>query len=396
VEDGNITRSIQRQLDELNTYGRSFSYVLNKTNLRADEEVEQVSALIEDQIEQDVTCIGRDGHGQMTNILSALKPEQIFKDIFIGRLQDMTQSLLSQIGVALAALNKDQDENERARMEVDNGIRRLQEKRDNIISQLRNQKLGRIVERCLNELESALESAREELVSAGLAGNQNGFSRIVSDIIRATLVRVVNEEMSTLSHSVVSELSGAISDMGESLGEFAQDENWLEQMTGRISRGLEKTGDMLGSLNNWAESAAKGDKNRMAFQSLATVLAVTTSVINPLIELAMIFLPGILAFFQKNRKRDEFTQKLMNEIIPAIKRKMRDELTVQLSQRIEEMINNINANFEQELGENKRIMEQTGTTDKGKDIEQRKTHLLAVKDKLQQLASNTLYQEQLA
>jgi len=396
VEDGNITRSMQRQLDELNTYARSFSYVLNKTNLRADEEVEQVAALIEEQIEQDITRIGRDGHGQMTNILSALEPEQIFKDIFIGRLQDMTQSLLSQIGVALAALNRDQTENERAQMELDQGIHRLLEKRDAIISQLHNQKLGRIVERCLNELESALESAREELVSAGLAGNQNGFSRIASDIIRATLVRVVNEEMSTLSHSVVSDLSGAISDMGDSFGEFAQDENWLEEMTGRISRGLEKTGDMLGSLTDWAESAAKRNKNRMVFQGLATVLAVTTSVVAPLIELAIIFLPSILAFFQKNRKRDEFTQKLMNEIIPAIKRKMRDELTVQLSQRMEEMINNINANFEQELGEKKRIMEQMGTTDKGEDIERRKTHLLAVKDKLQQLASNTLYQEQLA
>jgi len=396
VEEGNITRSMLRQLDELNTYGRSFSYIINKTNLRADEEVEQVAALIEDQIEQAVTRIGHDGHAQMSNILSTLEPERIFKQKFISHLQDITQALLSQIGVALAALERDQTENERAQMELEQGIRRLLEKRDDLISKLRNQKLGRIVERCLDELESALESAREELVSAGLSGNQQGFSRIASDIIRATLTRVVNEEMSTLSHSVVSELSEAIKDLGDSIGEFALDENWLEEMTGRINRGLEKTGGMLNTLTDWAESAAQGDKHRNVFKGIATVLAVTTSIINPLIELAIIFLPNLLGFFQKDRKREQFAQKIMTEVIPPIKRKMRDELTAHLSQQIEDMINNINANFEQELGEKKRIMEQMGTTDQLEDIEQRKTQLVEVKNNLQQLAGNALYQEKLA
>lgn len=55
---------------------------------------------------------------------------------------------------------------------------------------------------------------------------------------------------------------------------------------------------------------------RVTYQGLATVLAVTTSVVNPLIELAIIFLPSILAFINEGRQREQLRQKVITEVIP--------------------------------------------------------------------------------
>jgi len=393
VEEGSITRSMQRQLEELHIWGRSISYVLNKTNLRATEQVAEVADLVEAQIGQSVVCVGHDGHERVTEMLSAIDPEQVFQTLFLERLKDLTQSLFSQIGVALATLNKDQAQSEQARMELEKALHRLEEKRDELISQLRGHQLGRMVERCLNALEQALTSARDELVSAGLSGDRQGIARVASEIIRTTLTRVVTEEMRTLSHEVVTSLADTVAELGDMFGNFSEDPDWLETLTAQCHRGLEKTGEIFDSINNWAESVAEKNQNRKIYYGLTTILAVTTNVVAPLIELAIIFLPHILEYFQKDKKREQFQQKVMYEIIPAIKSKMRGELTAQLGTQMTQMADQINANFSQELDAKKRLIEDMQTNQQSENLEQRKAQLLEIKSRLQQLAGQTLYAE---
>lgn len=68
VEDGNITQSMMRQIDDLQTYECGFTFVLNKINLRSDEQVDDVAAIIEEQIRfsfcnnQPLVRIGHDGY----------------------------------------------------------------------------------------------------------------------------------------------------------------------------------------------------------------------------------------------------------------------------------------------------------------------------------------------
>jgi GTP-binding protein EngB required for normal cell division len=50
IEDGNITQSMLRKLDELKTYNTDFTFLLSKCNLRAADQVDEVRAYIDDQI----------------------------------------------------------------------------------------------------------------------------------------------------------------------------------------------------------------------------------------------------------------------------------------------------------------------------------------------------------
>lgn len=415
VEDGNITQSMLRQLDDLQTYGRDFTFLLNKVNLRADDEVQDVAELIDEQISlnfadtRPLLRIGLDGDKRLGEVLAGLQPEEIVRQIFEDRLKDLTHGLLNQINLALTALKKNQAENEHALSELTHAVRQIERKRDGILEDLRDRQLDQAVDNCLDVVGRELDNAQSELVNAGLAGNQEAFSRIVSEVVRGSMTRTIKEQMDLLSRTVVSDFAQTVGDLGKSMDQFSNDPNWLEQLTGRINRSLQKTGETLG---HWSKSLAARNGNelerlkqetgwkkgnplpRVSYQGLATVLAVTTSVVNPLIELAIIFLPQILSFFNEGRQRDQLRQKVTNEIIPSVKRELRDRLPALLAEQMDVLVTQVGAEFGHEIGEKQKLIDELVTT-RNQDAEAA-GHQIALlsraREQLQQLAKQALYE----
>ncbi|WP_213909800.1 dynamin family protein [Stutzerimonas nitrititolerans] len=417
VEDGNITQSMLRQLDDMQTYGRDFTFLLNKVNLRSDEQVQAVAELVDDQIRSNfvasrsVITVGLDGDLRLKEVLTHLQPEQILRQVFEDRLKDLTHSLLSQINLALTSLKKDQAENQNALSELAKGIRQIERKRDDVLEDLRDQQLDRTVERCLKAVGRELDNVESELVNAGLAGNQEAFSRIVSEVVRSSMTRTVKDQMDALSRSVVADFAQAVGDLGKSMDQFNNEQNWLGQLTDRVNRSLQKTGETLG---HWSGSLAernakelerlKKESNweegqplpRVTYQGLATVLAVTTSVVNPLIELAIIFLPSILAFINEGRQREQLRQKIMTEVIPSVKRELRERLPVLLSEQIDALVAQVSSEFEREIGEKQSLINELASNrqQSAQAAEQQIEHLGRVREALQKLASEALYESQ--
>ncbi|MBX8571638.1 dynamin family protein [Pseudomonas cichorii] len=415
IEDGNITQSMLRQLDDLQTYGRDFTFLLNKVNLRADDQVQDVAKLIDEQISfnfadtRPLVRIGLDGDKRLGELLAGLQPEEIVRQVFEDRLKDVTHGLLNQINLALTALKKNQAENEHALSELTHAVRQIERKRDGILEDLRDRQLERAVDNCLEVVSRELDNAQSELVNAGLAGNQEAFSRIVSEIVRGSMTRTIKEQMDLLSRTVVSDFAQTVGDLGKSMGQFSNDPNWLEQLTGRINRSLQKTGETLG---HWSQSLAARNGNelkrlkqetgwkegnplpRVSYQGLATILAVTTSVVNPLIELAIIFLPQILSFFNEGRQRDQLRQKVSNEIIPSVKRELRDRLPALLAEQMDVMVTQVGAEFGHEIGEKQKLINELVTT-RNLDAEaagHQIALLSSAREQLQQLAKQALYE----
>lgn len=417
VEDGNITQSMLRQLDDLQTYGRDFTFLLNKVNLRSDEQVQAVAELVDDQIRSNfvasrsVIRVGLDGDLRLKEVLTHLQPEQILRQVFEDRLKDLTHSLLSQINLALTSLKKDQTENQHALSELAKGIRQIERKRDDMLEDLRDQQLDRTVDRCLKTVGRELDNVESELVSAGLAGNQEAFSRIVSEVVRSSMTRSIKDQMDTLSRSVVADFAQAVGDLGKSMGQFNNEQNWLGQLTDRINRSLQKTGETLG---HWSGSLAERNAlelerlkkeskweegqplPRVTYQGLATVLAVTTSVVNPLIELAIIFLPSILAFINEGRQREQLRQKVITEVIPSVKRELRDRLPALLNEQIDALVTQVSSEFEREISEKQSLIDELASNrqQNAQAAEQQVEHLTRVREALQKLASDTLYELQ--
>ena len=417
VEDGNITQSMLRQLDDLQTYGRDFTFILNKVNLRSDEQIQAVAELVDEQIRSNfidsrpLIKVGLDGNLRLKEVLKYIQPEQILRQVFEDRLKDLTHSLLSQINLAITSLKKDQAENQQALNELAKGIRQIERKRDDVLEDLRDQQLNRMVDRCLNTVGRELDSAESELVNAGLTGNQEAFSRIVSEVVRSSMTRSIKDQMDTLSRSVVADFAQAMGDLGKSMGQFNNEQDWLGQLTDRINRSLQKTGETLG---HWSGSLAERNAQelerlkreqkwqegqplpRVPYQGLATILAVTTSVVNPLIELAIIFLPNILAFINEGRQREKLRQKVITEVIPSVKRELRDRLPMLLKEQMDALVAQVSSEFEREIGEKQTLINELTNSrhENAQASEQQIAHLTRVRESLQKMASDTLYEIQ--
>ncbi len=414
VADGNITQSMTRQLDELQAYGHGFTFVLNKVNLHADADVAEVAALIEEQIQfgyasdRSLVRVGRDGQERLTDALTALDSEQIFRDLFLQRLKDLTHTLIGQLNLALSTLKKDGAENNFALHELSNALRRIKAKRDVLVDELRGHQIDNIAEKCIAAAGSALESAQEELVGAALSAKQDAFAQIVSEVVRGSLTRALRNEVGVLQHSVVSKFSETLSQLSIIMGEFQQDANWIEQITERINTGLGKAGQTLG---RWNESLAERNNRELArlkkeqkwqegqplprvgYQGLATILAVTTSVVHPLVELAIIFLPNILAFLNEGRQRDQVRRRVLNETIPSIKRELRDKFPSLLHEQLDAVVEQVGASFEHEIAEKQRIIDELSSSlDRDAEaLEQRAVRLNKARESLQRLATEELY-----
>ena len=416
AEAGNLTQSLMRRLDNIRTYGRGFSFVLNKTNLRSDEDVTAVADLINTQIRDDfegnppLVRVGRDGGKRLDELLVLLDPEGFVGQLFEDRLKDLTHTLLNQLNVSAAALKRGAAENEVILQSLTRGVGEIERKRDGLLADLGDQEVGRTASLCVAEVGRELEHIRDELIAAGLSGDREAFGRIVAEVIRTTTGRVIRGQMDAFSQQVVGDFTRALGELQMRIGTLDDDPNWLNDLSSKIDRSLRKTGEALGQWsgslaehnsrelerlkreNGWKEGDALPELN---YQRIATVLAVMTSVVNPLIELAIIFLPTILASMRENRQREQLRHKIANETIPAIQRQLRSELPQLLKEQLEVLVAQISQEFEREIKDKQRVIDEL--VSKRNENEQTRLEqlatLTAAREELQHLAKHTLYHE---
>ena len=116
---------------------------------------------------------------------------------------------------------------------------------------------------------------------------------------------------------------------------------------------------------------------------IATILAVTTSIIAPLLEIVIIFLPDILSVVFKKSKEKEQKEKIKSElignIIPSLKLKIKGELKPLIKEETDKLIIEIGNKFEDELKEKTEILNKT-QEEKLKNIEEVNKSLKIIED----------------
>jgi uncharacterized membrane protein YheB (UPF0754 family) len=133
----------------------------------------------------------------------------------------------------------------------------------------------------------------------------------------------------------------------------------------------------------------------LKYQRLATVLSVTASVVAPLLNVAIIFLPNIINFITQSQQRTQLSTRLQTEIIPAIKRQMRSKLSEFLGLQIQELIEKISAEFEHDIAEKQSIIEKMSAkhSHEYKDSEKHSADLTNILESVRTLTSNALYKD---
>ncbi|WP_213949465.1 dynamin family protein [Luteibacter sp. dw_328] len=416
VEDGNLTHSMTRQLSEIHGLGRSLTFVLSKTDLRAAEDVEAVAELVRDQAEVafdgrvDLHLLERDAGKGMRALVEMLDPDEIVRSAYTPLLKNETLEVLGRINIAVAAFQRDDTQNRRRRDELASGLQAVEAKRDDIIKEIQGARVDRAVDRCMREMTRELDQAQGEFVQAAMSGSADALGVAITQITRNVVGRVMQGELRDASQTIASAVAGALKPVGSGAAEPA---GLGQELLVTVQNSLKLAGE---TLNSWSTAMSsrnaaetkklKEEMNwkqgqpipRAAYQGLTTVLAVTTNVVTPLVELAIIFLPTIIDWVKESRARDAIGQRIANDIIPAYIRGLRDELPAIVSTEVAALVEAVTQRFENEIEEQRRAVSEalamSNASQGGAAVQI--AALSTARNAVQRLANEVLYSEAVA
>ena len=339
VEEGTVTRSTLRQLSQFHEFDKTFSIFLSKANLRSDSEVGEIARNIEERLEDDfnfadsVVPVGKDGGESLGTMLKIIDPEELFSRLWCPNLEAHFFDLDGRLNTWISSLKKDKRENEEAIDELATGLRDLQRKKEEMIRDIRvrysTSRINSIVDRVGEDLSSSVG----ELTSVAMSGGEDVFQRRLSEVFRNSLMSNVKTEIQRLNEQIVEDLSNSLTGLNSIFSSYTSDGQWFEKIVSD-SKSLLNIGVI--TLKGIMNIATKG---RNLYRITSTVLAITTNIVYPIIEVIIVFLPDILSFFQKRKQGEQIRNQLIGTVIPAIKNKLRSELPDYFNEQVNLLIN---------------------------------------------------------
>jgi len=397
VEDGTITRSMIRQLKDIQEYKRDFSFFLSKSNLRSNEEVISIKntfqQAISDNLDLDkqVVAIDDDGGNSLKQVLAQIAPEELFKSLFVLDLKNSYYSITESINTCVTSLGRSREENEQAIKELQQSLVSIVAKRDNMLLAAKEKYSDVNVNRIVDNIGKELSNSLEELVAVATSNGQDALSSTVSEIVRHALISNINTSMDEIGNDIIDMFSINLSGLNDSISNSALSEDFINRIKDSSRR-------MLDGVQSGLQDLTKGfEDNKKLYKTLTTVLAVTTNILAPIVELLIIFLPeilnGLMANFQKKQQEERIRNAIITKMIPALKRKLRESLPQIFNKQVEDMIKNISAQFENEIAKKRDTISSTQKEIKEKitDIDETIATYTSVSNEIKSLANNTVF-----
>ena len=191
VEEGNITRSTESQLQDIIEMQRDLSIVVTKANLKPESDVADIATYIAEQVgdltgsEPLVHVIGTDA-AAIGRVLAAIDPEQLFAKLLGAQMKAMHYGLLENVNNELASLRHSEEENQQARAELTDAVSKIERKRDFLLEDIRQRHGTTGINGVVDAVGRELTKAADDMVAALQAGDKARLERLVGDIVRTT------------------------------------------------------------------------------------------------------------------------------------------------------------------------------------------------------------------
>ena len=356
IEDGNITLSMKREIDNLQQIGKGFAFCISKTNLRAPDDVKAVQQKIAEQLEDDFDYTGQialldmDGGNNLKNILTAVNPDELFKLLFIDELRENYTGLIQSINVKISTFKSDRKEIEETLSALQNSLQGIEAKKQSAINDV-EQRYSRDSVSVINQaVTSAILQQKMRLVDLAI-NNQGAFERELNDITKNALLSAVQTRFRAISQDLIEEMGNGIN---------AQLATLPDGSLGGI------TMDVLA--NSGADAFGKVANTALKSISKAIMVNVTSATVKALlggvfgiVGAVLLFLPEIISLFAKGEKerkqREQVEQAIINNVIPQIQQKLNTVLPDLMNQNITALINQVSEQFEEQLQQKRNEIE---------------------------------------
>lgn len=403
VTDGNITSSMKRELNNLQLFNKTFSFGISKTNLKPAEDVEQVKQVITEQLAdyhyaEEVILFNQNGGDNLKALLKSIDPEQLLESLFADLLKQNYLEIIENINLNISTLKTDKDEAQKAIKLLKDSILKLQQEKNNAIEELGFTYSQNRIPRIAKEVSNELFLRKDSLINLAIH-NPEGLSHEINSLTKDKLLSEVQRHFKEMNADIVVNISNKIKT------EFAKEDTStsllknidLQRLQENTSLLLTKAQTGLQNLNNNLQSQKTQKNATNTIRAIATIAAVTTSIVNPALELVIIFLPEIINFFTQQQREEKARQNaekhIIYKVIPDIERKLKEGLPEAFNDQLQLMVNQINEHIEAQLQQKQEEIEQAekARSEQGADLDMRIQTLENGKKSITQTATKYLF-----
>ena len=368
IEDGNITLSMKREIDNLQQIGKGFAFCISKTNLRAPDDVKAVQQKIAEQLEDDFDYTGQialldmDGGNNLKNILTAVNPDELFKLLFIDELRENYTGLIQSINVKISTFKSDRKEIEETLSALQNSLQGIEAKKQSAINDV-EQRYSRDSVSVINQaVTSAILQQKMRLVDL-VINNQGAFERELNDITKNALLSAVQTRFRAISQDLIEEMGNGINAQLATLPDGG--------LAGIAMDVLANSGaDAFGKVAN---TALKSISKAIMVNVTSTTLKALLGSVFGIVGAVLLFLPEIISLFTKGekerRQREQVEQAIINNVIPQIQQQLNSVLPDLMNQNITALINQVSEQFEEQLQQKRNEIEAAEAEKAAKAVE---------------------------
>lgn len=365
VDAGTVSNSMQRQIKNISSFNKKCTFFVSKTDLRSDEEVQQVKQELSIEFEnitgesEKVYAVNQNDISLFSSFIQSLNPDELYRNTFYESVKDSCYDVKSSLNTKIAALQSDKTKNLRAIEELQNSLKKIEAKKEKLIANAKNNSFAEEADSVANAVGRELNSNIDNLVQIAMSSGSDALSEEINSIVQSTIVANINNVMASVSTKFSNEFNKDISSLNDILAEY----NASDVMTK-----LQDSARNLWDSGTSAVSRFISDQKSKSSSTVATTLltaaggifAAATTVFAPVVEVIIILLPTIInAIFGKtkeNQQREKIRQNILGQI-PVIKREIRGKVSQILQENSANMINTISEKYDEELNQKKAEIE---------------------------------------
>lgn len=359
VQEGTVSKSLLRRIREIRELGRGLSFFLTKADLKPQSEIddliEHFSESLRDNFDYagEVVPVSHSSHGAVVSLLKTINADKIFFGLYRPALEGLSNDLIDAINIKISALRNDNAGFVTAIEELECALKKLQTKsKDEIESLSRRYAGGGVVNEILSDIGKALESALPELIKIAKGSDTASTERYLLDIVRSELNISVSKRLGEVNKEIVSDLSDSLKSLDKVMRDLEVNSDFANKLASVIGAQLQtiSIGAGVGKIGTMLAPKLLGAGTKIAGISLA-------SIVNPLLSIALAFLPEILGWLfgsdKEAQKEEKLRSAFLGQAFPQIKSKLRTELQELVAQSVCEMIEQVSAQYETQISQKK-------------------------------------------
>lgn len=298
----------------------------------------------------------------------------------------------------LSTLKTDKHSAEAAMLSLQHSLDAVIRQKERAIEDIESRYTDNNIDGIIRRVSDTLMQNKTHLTDLALS-DQDAFSKELNDLVKNSLLQEVQQRFQHIGSDIIHDFSIDLQTNLGNVADFDFGEAFISRLQHSAESLINKAQSSLHDLSKQTNDKLEKSEGRALYRVAATVLGLTTSVVAPVIEVVIIFLPDILSYFGKGireqKARLAIEQQLSGEIIPQIKSKIRSMLPELLTRSIAELINSISAQFEQEIQQKKADIAQS-VAEKAAHADQIDRQIQALnhsKECLTALANQYLFQQ---